>query len=74
MRTACLTIVIATAFVVAAPASAEQIAVPYSDLNLASEKGRNLLERRIDRAAREVCGVDEAITGTRSRPQDRLDC
>jgi UrcA family protein len=54
-----------------APASAEQantarvVAVRYSDLDLASDNGQRALERRIDIAAREVCGVNEVVTGTR---------
>ena len=54
-----------------APASAQQAdqtrvaAVRYSDLDLASDQGQHALQRRIELAAREVCGVDELATGTR---------
>lgn len=37
----------------AAPASAK---VAYGDLNLSSEKGRAILDRRIERAVANVCG------------------
>jgi len=56
---------------ISAPASAEQsdqtrvTAVRYSDLDLASESGQRAMQRRIELAAREVCGVDELATGTR---------
>lgn len=42
----------------AAPALAEQrsITVDYSDLNLTSEKAQKRLTRRIEAAARQVCG------------------
>lgn len=55
-------------------AFAEQVTVTLEDLNLSSEEGRIVLERRIDRAARQVCGMDEIITGTRITPQDRQRC
>jgi UrcA family protein len=46
-----------------APASAAEptrtaVEVRYGDLNLATEKGATTLLRRIDRAAREACGLD----------------
>jgi UrcA family protein len=56
----------ATAF--AAPATADTsatVAVEYSDLNLATKAGQARLERRIDDAARSVCGMDRISTGTR---------
>jgi UrcA family protein len=42
-----------------APAAAEtgaSVAVPYADLNLTSEAGRAALDRRLARAATQVCG------------------
>lgn len=56
------------ATVIAAPAAAEapaSVAVKYSDLNLTSSAGQARLERRIDKAARSICGMDEVSTGTR---------
>jgi UrcA family protein len=55
--------IIATAAValLATAASAEapsQIKVGYADLNLASAAGQEMLDHRIDAAARKVCGVD----------------
>jgi UrcA family protein len=48
-------------------AAAETVSqqVVYSDLDLDSAAGQAHLDRRIDRAAREVCGVNEIVTGTR---------
>ncbi|NVD44484.1 UrcA family protein [Qipengyuania atrilutea] len=43
----------------------QTIHVEYKDLNLTSQKGQRALERRINAAAREVCGIDFAPTGTR---------
>lgn len=49
----------------ATSAAAEQIDIEFDDLNLASISGQETLERRIDRAARKVCGVDIKRPGTR---------
>lgn len=64
--------VLATAAVLgaamAAPASAqapEAVTVRHSDLDLSTEAGQAQLERRIDRAARAACGLNEVSTGTR---------
>ena len=65
----------ATAF--AAPAAAETpatLAVKYSDLNLATEAGQAQLERRIDKAARSVCMVDDVTTGSRLRSSEGRQC
>ena len=57
----------------AANAAEEQtIMVEYKDLNLTSEKGQRILERRINTAAREVCGLNDVPTGSRIvRPESR---
>jgi UrcA family protein len=47
----------------ATPALAESIAVEYGDLDLATEHGQQVLERRIDIAARQTCGLDAVKTG-----------
>lgn len=44
--------------------AAPSMEVQYKDLDLASERGQKILERRIDTAARQVCGVGEIRTGT----------
>ena len=53
--------------VVAAPVAAEttSVTVEYKDLNLSSPKGQKILDRRIKSAARQVCGADSKMTGTR---------
>lgn len=63
----------------AAPAMAESdqtrgMVVQYDDLNLASKKGQKELERRIDRAAREICDTGRIQTGTRLRSNDSAKC
>jgi UrcA family protein len=48
----------ALALAFAAPVAAEtvSVAVPYGDLDLTKIEGRDLLDRRLTRAARQVCG------------------
>ena len=56
---------VGAATVLAAPAAAEtSIGVKYSDLNLSTKEGQDRLERRIDNAAREACGMDRIPTGS----------
>ncbi len=40
------------------------VEVRTADLNLSNPSGQKVLERRIDRAARQVCGTDDTVTGT----------
>ncbi len=58
----------------ATPALAETMVVHYSDLNLASEDGQVTLQKRIDAAAKKVCGYEELRTGTRIRAADSRKC
>lgn len=60
-----LSAVMATALV-ALPASAETAQIHYSDLNLATEAGQRAFDKRVERAARKVCGMNELRTGTRT--------
>ena len=48
-----------------APAYAEDLQIKYNDLNLASAEGQKVLASRIDRAAKEACGLSAQTTGTR---------
>ena len=67
-----------TAVVLAVPAvaadEAPSVGVHYGDLDLTSEAGQRQLDRRLERAAREVCGVDEKTTGTYLRSQHSREC
>jgi UrcA family protein len=49
----------------AAEPQSETVAVRYTDLDLTSEAGREQLDNRLERAAREVCGMDELLVGSR---------
>ena len=58
----------------AAPAFAEEKAVSYSDLNLASHEGQETLERRIAQALEEVCQTNKVRTGSRIKSSDSRRC
>ena len=55
-------------------AAAETVAVQYADLDLSTSAGQAQLDRRIDNAARSICGSDTAIVGTRLRSNDARKC
>ena len=56
------------------PAFAGNMQIKYDDLNLSSPAGQAALERRIDKAAREVCGVDRQRSGTRFPSRSAQKC
>jgi UrcA family protein len=56
-------LVVASAFVLPTVSQAEEpnsVRVSYADLNLASDIGQNLLQRRIAGAARTVCVIEDS--------------
>ena len=62
----------ATAFAV--PAAADTVAVKYSDLDLSTPAGQASLERRINNAAKSICGADSTIVGSRIPTDDARQC
>jgi UrcA family protein len=64
----------ATTFATPAVAKDEGVAVSYADLDLSTEVGQAKLERRIDKAARSVCGLDETRVGTRLQSREAKAC
>ena len=56
------------------PAFAENLEIKYSDLNLASVEGQKALEGRIERAAKEACGLNAQKTGTRITSRSARKC
>lgn len=52
--------------VLAVPAAAKSVAVPYGDLDLSAAQGRAALDKRIAAAARKVC---PAVDGLELRAQ-----
>ena len=57
-----------------APAAAEEMSILTNDLNLSTPQGQKILERRIDTAARKICGMDRTSTGTRLRSREADAC
>ena len=70
--------IVALGFVAtAAPAVAQDgvdITVTHDDLDLGTAKGHKELDRRIEKAARQVCGLDRQRTGTRIRDDKATEC
>lgn len=59
----------------ATPGQGNSAQVQYKDLDLGTSEGKAELNRRIDKAARSVCGLDQAVTtGTRIRSQSQNAC
>lgn len=58
----------------ATPDDAHTAGVSYADLDLTTKDGRDELDRRIDRAAKEACGFTEAQVGTRLRTSEQRSC
>ena len=54
-----------SAIAAATPALAEEIRVSHHDLNLTTTDGQQTLDRRVDRAAKRVCGYNELRSGSR---------
>ncbi len=49
----------------AAPSDEPRVAaVRFGDLNLDTAEGQQVLQRRLETAARQVCGTEERITGS----------
>ena len=59
---------------IAAEDSGSAVVVSYGDLDLASKAGQEELDRRLERAARSVCGLDADRTGTRLPSADARRC
>lgn len=62
------------ALFVAQPALAAAIDVSYEDLDLTTEAGKKELDQRIDRAAKQVCGLNEKTVGTRIPDREAKKC
>lgn len=70
---------LATAVAFAAPAIATETTttttgVRYADLDLSTESGRQEFDRRLDRAARDVCGMNEKAVGSRISTREARAC
>jgi len=61
-------------FGAATPAFAKDVTVRYADLDLTTAEGQKQLDRRLDTAARDVCGYDDVTTGSRLRSPEAIEC
>ena len=59
---------------IAAEPAGQSVRVVYKDLDLETAEGQASLARRLDAAARQVCGMDEMQTGTRIGNRDAQRC
>ncbi len=74
MKKSAIAIATMAALFATAPAQAGGTQIKYDDLNLASPEGQKVLERRIDQAARQICGMDEQRTGSRLPSRSAKQC
>lgn len=79
MKTITLGLAAACIAAVATPAFAGMQELPtqkvsIAGLDLETAEGQRILDRRIDRAARSVCGADEAKIGSRRPSASSIDC
>ena len=59
----------------ATPEQGNAAQVHYKDLDLKTAEGKTELNRRIEKAARTVCGLDQApTTGSRMHSRSQTDC
>jgi UrcA family protein len=64
----------ATVPAVAAAEEGQAVAVAYKDLNLNSEEGQEELKRRLDKAARQACGMNAGYTNSRIESRSAAKC
>ncbi len=75
-----ITLALAGVALIAAPAVSAQerdtrtTGVSYTDLDLNTDEGTTELDRRIDNAAKEVCGMGERQTGSHMVSRDARSC
>ncbi len=65
---------LASAGVAAEERETRTAGVVYRDLDLATVEGRAELDRRIDNAAREACGVRERLVGSNIMTRESREC
>ena len=77
MRMQSFALALAAAILAVPAAAADEtpsVGVHYGDLDLTSEAGQRQLDIRLERAAREVCGVNEKAVGSHLRTQHSREC
>lgn len=58
----------------AVSAQAGGVKVTFDDLDLSTPQGQKTLDRRIDKAARAICGLDQVRLGSRIRDKEATEC
>ena len=71
---AAFSIVVSPGPAMAAEAQTAHVAIKTSDLDLNDPRGQQTLDRRIDHAARAICGMNGVRTGTRLASDDAKAC
>jgi UrcA family protein len=79
IRTISLALAAASALITPAIAFAgetqtQKVTIAYKDLDLSTEAGQKELDRRMDKAARDACGMDEKVTGSRLSTSESREC
>lgn len=77
IATAALFVITAAGATPAAAATAgtgQSATIEFADLDLMSEAGQKKLERRIEKTARAVCGMDAVTTGSRMVSRSQREC
>ena len=62
------------ALLAAQPVLAETAAITYDDLDLTTAEGKAELDRRVDKAAKDICGYSELMVGSRIVPAEARKC
>lgn len=58
----------------AGPQETESRSVSLAGLDLSTAEGQEILDKRIDAAARSICKVDQVRTGTRTKSLSAISC
>lgn len=62
------------ALLAAQPVLAETAAITFDDLDLKTAEGKAELDRRVEKAAKEICGYNEAAIGSRMASREAQMC
>lgn len=60
--------------VIAGDNDSNSVSIEYKDLNLGTDEGQEMLDRRIEKATRQMCGFDSQRTGTRLASSESRRC
>ena len=69
-----LATIAALGLAVSTSAHAASVNIKYDDLNLDTPQGQAKLDRRITKAARAICGIDQTTVESRVRDPEAVAC